>query len=205
MRGHRRPSRLIFDRASALYERARPEYPDELIDHLIHVTDVRPGDRLLEIGCATGKATLPIARRGFGVTCLEPGPNLAAAARSNLAAHPGVTVVEARFEDWTTFPPFDLVFAANAWHWLDAEVRYGRAWRALRPGGHLAFWNAAPCSRGNATGCTARSAGASADAPCAGTGEASCTFSADLSISGDPVRSWDEGRTSRSPTPEEPR
>ena len=142
MRGHRRPSRLIFDRASALYQRARPEYPDELIDHLIHVTDVRPGDRLLEIGCATGKATLPIARRGFGVTCLEPGPNLAAAARSNLAAYPGVTVVEARFEDWTTFQPFDLVFGANAWHWLDAEVRYRRAWEALRPGGHLAFWNA---------------------------------------------------------------
>lgn len=38
---------------------------------------------------------------------------------------------------------FALVFAATAWNWVDPAVRYGLAWRALRPGGHLAFWNAA--------------------------------------------------------------
>ncbi len=38
--------------------------------------------------------------------------------------------------------PFDLVFAANAWHWLDPELRYQRASQALRPHGYLAFWNA---------------------------------------------------------------
>ena len=43
------------------------------------------GDRLLEIGCATGKATLPLARRRFRVTCVEPGAQLAAAARRNLS------------------------------------------------------------------------------------------------------------------------
>ncbi len=142
MRGHRSPSRLTFDSASSLYQRARPEYPEQLIDDVIQVTGVPAGGRLLEIGCATGKATLPLVRRGFSITCLESGPNLAAAARSNLAGYHGVTVVEARFEDWTTSQPFDLVFAANAWHWLDPGVRYRRAWQALTPGGHLAFWNA---------------------------------------------------------------
>jgi SAM-dependent methyltransferase len=34
------------------------------------------------------------------------------------------------------------VFAATAWHWIDPAVRYQRAWAALRPGGHLAFWSA---------------------------------------------------------------
>src|SRR6266571_4803774 len=37
---------------------------------------------------------------------------------------------------------FDLVFAATAWNWIDPARRYALAWRALRPGGHLAFWNA---------------------------------------------------------------
>jgi SAM-dependent methyltransferase len=37
---------------------------------------------------------------------------------------------------------FGLVFAATAWHWIDPAVRYQRAWAALRPGGHLAFWSA---------------------------------------------------------------
>ena len=104
MRGHRRPSRLIFDRASALYQRARPEYPDELIDHLIHVTDVRPGDRLLEIGCATGKATITLARRGFRITCIEIGPALAAAGRRNLSAFPHVKIIESAFETWSPEP-----------------------------------------------------------------------------------------------------
>ena len=35
-----------------------------------------------------------------------------------------------------------LVYAATAWHWIDPAVRYQRAWQALRPGGHLAFWTA---------------------------------------------------------------
>jgi len=55
-----------------------------------------------------------------------------------------VTVIHASFDEWQ--PPaaeaFDLVFAATAWHWLDPDTRYVRAWELLRPGGHLAFWGA---------------------------------------------------------------
>ena len=133
-----------FDAASELYQWARPDYPAQLIDHVIEVTGLRRGDHLLEIGCATGKATLPLARRGFRITCLEPGANLAAAARRNLAPYPDVTIVEARLEDWRPAhgAQFDLVFAATAWHWVDPYVRYQRAWEVLRPGGHVAFWDA---------------------------------------------------------------
>ena len=102
-----------INRGAELYQRARPEYPSELYDRLLHVTDLSPGARLLEVGCATGKATLPLAKRRFRITCLEPGADLAAAARANLASF-DVTVVEARFEDWE--PPcerFVMVFAAN--------------------------------------------------------------------------------------------
>ncbi len=135
--------RRTFESAAARYQRARPEYPAALYDDLLAVTALPPGDRILEIGCATGKATLPLARRGFGVTCIELGPDLARAARANLAGY-DVSVVEGSFESWR--PPagmrFGLVFAATAWHWIDPAVRYQRAWAALRPGGHLAFWAA---------------------------------------------------------------
>ncbi len=131
-----------FDRASDLYQRARPEYPPALIDRLLEVTHVGPGARLLEVGCATGKATLSLAQHRFRITCLEPGPALAAAASRNLAAF-DVEVVETRFEDWSPLgEPFEMVFAATAWNWVDPELRYRKATEALRPRGYLAFWSA---------------------------------------------------------------
>ena len=140
----RRRVRRVFDSVADQYQDARPEYPAHLFDALVEVAGLRLGDRLLEVGCASGKATLPLARRGFRITCLEIGPALVAAARANLAEFTDVEIVEGAFETW--MPPdderFDLVFAATAWHWLDPAVRYEGAWRLLRPGGHLATWNA---------------------------------------------------------------
>jgi len=136
--------RRTFDAAADRYQRARPEYPVELYDELIRLTALERGDHLLEIGCATGKATRPLAARGFHITCVELGGELAAAARRNLARFPNVEVIHAAFETWE--PPdghaFDLVIAATAWHWIDPTIRYHKAWELLRPGGHLAFWAA---------------------------------------------------------------
>lgn len=131
-----------FNRAAELYHGARPEYPTELYDRLLRTTELSPGARLLEVGCATGKATLPLAQRGFRITCLEPGADLAAAARVNLAGF-DVDVVEARFEDWAPASErFAMVFAATAWHWVDPTVRYRKAADALEPHGYLALWGA---------------------------------------------------------------
>jgi SAM-dependent methyltransferase len=143
--GERERLRQTFDSAAASYQRVRPDYPVELFDDLIASAGLSPGDRLLEVGCATGKATLPLARRGFRITCIELGAQLAAAARRNLAGL-GAEVIEGRFEDWQpgSGGQFDLVFAATAWHWIDPALRYHAAWRALHPGGHLAVWGAGP-------------------------------------------------------------
>jgi SAM-dependent methyltransferase len=131
-----------FDSAAELYQEARPQYPERLFDRLVSVTGLQPSDRVLEVGAGPGKATLPLARRGLRITALEPGPALAARARRDLAGYP-VEVVEARFEDWDGEPGgYAAVIAATSWHWVDPEVRYFAAARALQPGGHLAIWSA---------------------------------------------------------------
>jgi SAM-dependent methyltransferase len=138
--------RRTFDEAARLYQEARPEYPDELYAALIDLAALRPEqDRLCEVGAGPGKATLPLARRGFRITCVELGAALADEARRNLAGFDRVTVVNTDFESWQPPAPgqFALVFAATAWHWIDPEVRYRKAWELLRPGGHLALWGAA--------------------------------------------------------------
>ncbi|HEX6469616.1 MAG TPA: class I SAM-dependent methyltransferase [Streptosporangiaceae bacterium] len=143
MSGDRR-LRTTFDRAAGLYQRARPDYPGELYADLLALTGIEPPAHLLEVGCGPGKATLPLARMGFRITAVELGAALAAEAGRNLAAFPGVSVVNSSFEAWE--PPagaaFDLLYAATAWHWVDPEVRYAKAAAVLASGGHAAVWGA---------------------------------------------------------------
>jgi len=137
----REERRQTFESAAELYDAARPDYPPELIDDIVALAGLEPGARLLEIGCATGKATRPFLERGFPVVCVELGPQLAEVARRNLTGFPA-TIEVAPFETWDGgAASFDLVFAATAWHWVDPKLRYVKAHRLLRPGGHLAFWS----------------------------------------------------------------
>jgi SAM-dependent methyltransferase len=133
--------RQAFDTAADRYDRYRPDYPAALYTDLIEAAGLRPGERLLEVGCGTGKATRPLADRNFALTCVEIGTALASAARRSLAGR-DVRVIEASFDDWEPDDVYALVFAATAWHWPDPVTKYLRAWRALRPDGHLAFWAA---------------------------------------------------------------
>ena len=94
---------------------------------------------MLELGCGTGQATVPLAERGGAIICVELGAGMAAVARRKLARFPSVEVVIAPFEDWPLPPePFDTVVSATAFHWLDPAIRVAKAADALRPGGALA-------------------------------------------------------------------
>src|SRR5918912_2954256 len=96
----RRRLRATFEEVPELYDRARPLYPAELFDDLVSYAGLEPGSRVLEIGCGTGQATLPLAERGFEVVCVELGAGLAAVARRKLAGFPRLEVVNAVFEEW---------------------------------------------------------------------------------------------------------
>jgi SAM-dependent methyltransferase len=128
--GVRRGGRALRPRPAA--------YPEALFDDLASLCALGRGSRVLEIGCGTGQATVPLARRGYAVCAVELGARLAEVARARLAAFPAVEVVTAAFEEWPLpAGTFDVVLAATSFHWLDPEVRLVKAGRALRPGGAL--------------------------------------------------------------------
>jgi SAM-dependent methyltransferase len=111
-----------------------------VFEDLTTLARLRPGSRVLELGCGTGQATVPLATRGFEVLAVELGAGLADVARRKLAAFPAVEIINAAFEEWSLpLAPFDAVVAATSFHWLDAEVRLAKVADALRPGGALAL------------------------------------------------------------------
>ena len=134
-----REQRLVFDEVAELYARRRPGYPPALIDAVVEGAGLVPGDRLLEIGCGPGTATLPFAERGFRIAAVEPGAEMVRLARSRLRGH-DVEVVQASFEDWNGDTGYALVFAAQAFHWVDPERRFVLAAERLAPGGALAIF-----------------------------------------------------------------
>ncbi|MFE5210121.1 class I SAM-dependent methyltransferase [Streptomyces sp. NPDC056600] len=128
-----------FDEDAELYDRVRPGYPPELYDDLADLTGAHPGARVLELGCGTGQATVPLAARGYRVTALDAGPRMAAVARRNLAHAPAAQVLTTDFETWPLpEEPYDVVLSATAFHWIDPAVRTVKAADALSPGGALA-------------------------------------------------------------------
>jgi SAM-dependent methyltransferase len=125
---------MSFGGEAALYDRARPSYPDELIDDLVAL---KP-ERVLDVGCGTGKVARLLAARGCDVLGVEPDPRMAGVARSG-----GIRVEVATFEAGEpTGRRFDLLVSGQAWHWVEPSRGAAKAADVLLPGGHLAaFWN----------------------------------------------------------------
>ena len=131
--------RRSFEAVAASYLAHRPQYPAAAFDLL--AARVPPPADVLEVGPGPGLATLPLAERGYRITAVELGAQLAAEARRNVAGYRSVKILTADFEQWRPPRPhaFDLLLAASSWHWIDPTLGYERAWLALREGGWLAL------------------------------------------------------------------
>jgi len=130
----------VFDAVADEYDRHRPAYPDELVDQACQAEGIGSGDHVLEVGCGSGQLTRSLAARGLRVTALEPGENLIALARRNLAGTGEVEFLTAQFEN-ALLPreQFQAVFSASAFHWIDPNVSWQKAADVLVPGGTLAL------------------------------------------------------------------
>lgn len=130
----------VFDDIAAQYDRHRPAYPGELLDLACQAAGIGRGDRVLEVGCGSGQLTRGLVARGLRVTAVDPGMNLIALARQNLAGAGEVEFVNAQFED-ALLPRerFGAVFSASAFHWADPKVSWQKAADVLVPGGTLAL------------------------------------------------------------------
>ena len=82
---------------------------------LIHAADIVSGDRVLDVGCATGYGAAVIARIAGQVVALEEDPELAKAASSALAAQRNVSLVTGPLSGgWAPAAPYDVIVIEGA-------------------------------------------------------------------------------------------
>jgi ubiquinone/menaquinone biosynthesis C-methylase UbiE len=138
------PAAPSFDPWAASYDRYRPGYPDALFATIAERLSLPAHPRVADLGAGTGRATLAMAGHGWDVTAVEPGPQMLAVLRER-AAEAGLTVASTGASAEATNLPdasFDVVTAAQAFHWFDKPAALSEAARILRPGGGVAlFWN----------------------------------------------------------------
>lgn len=93
-------------------------------DDLIDMLDPRPGQRVLDLGCGTGRHAAMIAERGADVVGVDVDPSMLAKARAD---HPQVRFVQAdvaaglRLDDLGSAGPFEGCLSNAALHWMTPQ------------------------------------------------------------------------------------
>ena len=102
---------------------------------LVQAAGVEPGDRVLDVGCATGYSSALLARLGGAVIALEDDADLASQAKSALAAVGAVqveVVTGPLTAGWTAGGPYDVILLNGS-----TEIAPDTLGRQLKPAGRL--------------------------------------------------------------------
>jgi len=135
-----RQRRVWTRRASAWDHHGGPDL-ERVVDAVLERSEVRPGQRVLDIGCGTGALSVPLAERGAEVTAVDVSQAMVDAVADQAAVRrlPNVHPVAGAAEALEIEPgSFDAVVSNYALHHLrDADkselLRQSASW--LRPGG----------------------------------------------------------------------
>lgn len=125
----------VFSNRAESYSEGRLGYADGVLDLLLHDI-LKSNDRIADIGSGTGIFANSLIEYGFDVFCIEPNDDMRAQAKRVFAGNPHFISVAASAEA-TTLPgeSVNVVTAASAFHWFDANKFRMECKRILKPHG----------------------------------------------------------------------
>ena len=136
------PTTRFSDRVQD-YARFRPGYPPKLVAAIARHCGKRRSLRVAEFGSGTGLFTRLLLDAGHEVFAVEPNEAMRKEAEAELIDRPLFHSLHGTAED-SGLPAghFDLVAAAQAFHWFEFETARREFLRILKPGGMVALvWN----------------------------------------------------------------
>jgi SAM-dependent methyltransferase len=101
--------------------------------------NLRPGMRVLEIGCGSGMFTAMFAQTGAQLIAVDISPDLIALAKARKLPSDQVRFFEKRFEDCDVDGPFDAIIGSSVLHHLEINAAVSRIRSLLKPGGVMSF------------------------------------------------------------------
>lgn len=123
----------LFDNRAENYSKGRFGYAQAVVDLLCNEI-LKPNDKIADIGSGTGIFAEEFIKRGYDVYCVEPNDNMRAQAEKIFADNPHFISVAATAEHTTlSANSIDVVTAASAFHWFDADKFEKECKRILKP------------------------------------------------------------------------
>ena len=127
-----------FGLVSQEYDRVRPDYPQKAIEDILKMSKIKKDGKIIDLGCGSGIATLPFAKKGYEITALDLSRPLLEIAKKKMARFKKVKFILSSFEkEKFQKESYDLVISAQAFHWLDQKTRLKRIHQMLKKDGHL--------------------------------------------------------------------
>lgn len=106
---------------------------------LSQAAGLKPGMRVMEVGCGTGLFTEMMAHSGAHILAVDVSPEILVMARERGLAPELVEFREMRFEDGAADGPFDAIVGSSVLHHLEMKTALRRMYELLTPGGVIAF------------------------------------------------------------------
>jgi len=100
---------------------------------------LRPGMKVLELGCGTAYFTRELALTGASITAIDISPDLLAEARNNCPAENVTFEVQNAYDLSYADASFDSVVGSSVLHHLKIQEALEQIHRVLKPNGLIAF------------------------------------------------------------------
>ncbi|MBS4537137.1 class I SAM-dependent methyltransferase [Clostridium sp. D2Q-11] len=136
----RKSSHNIFSE----YDRLASEYPIDVFKDILKYSNCDKNDKILEIGCGTGKATEKLLQLGVtNITGIEIEYNLGTYLWKKFNKYKKFNINISSFEDWEGVSlDYDIVLSVNAFHFIPPEIGYNKAYKYLKREGFIGlFWS----------------------------------------------------------------